>query len=28
LHKAFRSLPEDELLVYGFDVMLHPAGSE
>ena len=27
LHKAFRSLPDDELLVYGFDVVLRPSGS-
>lgn len=28
LHKAFRSLPDDELLVYGIDVVLRPAGLD
>ena len=28
LNEAFRSLPDDELLVYGFDVVLRPTGSD
>jgi SAM-dependent methyltransferase len=28
LHKSYRSLPGDELRVYGFDVVLRPAGSD